>query len=446
MRRSWMADGAGDIARLLIKFSLPLIGSGILQQLYSWADAFIVGNIEGEAALAAVGATTAVVNFYVTAITGFTLGLSILFAQKFGQSATGELAKILSTFSAVLGGVFLLLAGVGMWTAGPLLRFLQTTPDTLHLAEDYLQAVSPGLPFLAVYNVYGAALRGIGDSRAPFYAVCISSAVNILLDILFVAALGWGVTGAAVATVVSQAAMAAFLWIYAAKKYSILRLRPGEGLVDRAALAQGCRLGIPPMVQASVSSAGSLVLQNFMNGFGTQTVAAVTTAYRVDSVVMVPILNLGSGVSTLVAQSCGAGEESRGRKIGMVGAVLMAGVSLALTGCVILAGEGLIAMFGAGEEAIRIGGEFFRTIAGFYLVYGIATVLRSYLEGMGDVLYSSVAGIASLALRILASYAMAALLGNLVIAYAEGLSWVALLALYAARMAWKKRRGRAPHR
>ena len=221
-----MADGAGDIARLLIKFSLPLIGSGILQQLYNWADAFIVGNIEGEAALAAVGATTAVVNFYVTAITGFTLGLSILFAQKFGQGATEELAKILSTFSAVLGGVFLLLAGVGMWTAGPLLRFLQTTPDTLHLAEDYLQAVSPGLPFLAVYNVYGAALRGIGDSRAPFYAVCISSAVNILLDILFVAALGWGVTGAAVATVVSQAAMAAFLWIYAAKKYSILRLRP----------------------------------------------------------------------------------------------------------------------------------------------------------------------------------------------------------------------------
>ena len=99
-----------------------------------------------------------------------------------------------------------------------------------------------------------------------------------------------------------------------------------------------------------------------------------------------------------------------------------------------------------GRRQFASAGEFFRTIAGFYLVYGIATVLRSYLEGMGDVLYSSVAGIASLALRILASYAMAALLGNLVIAYAEGLSWVALLALYAARMVWKKRRGRAPRR
>ena len=182
MRENLKSSAFSRTILTLIHFSLPLILSGILQQLYNWADAFIVGNVEGELALAAVGSTTTLINFYVNAITGFTLGLSILFAQKYGNGEHGSLSRILSSFSVFLGGIFLLLAGVGIGLTAPLLKLLHTTLDTIGLAEEYLRIIFAGIPFLAVYNVYSAALRGIGDSRAPFYSVLLSSLVNVVLD------------------------------------------------------------------------------------------------------------------------------------------------------------------------------------------------------------------------------------------------------------------------
>ena len=242
------------------------------------------------------------------------MGLAILAAQAFGSGETAALSRILSTFSVLLGGIIFFLAGVGIISTPSLLRLLHTTPDTIRLAGEYLRIVLIGLPFLAVYNVYSAVLRGIGDSKAPFSAVLLSSVVNVGLDILLVAVFHWGVAGAAIATVFSQAAMTIFLVLYSIKKYPVLRFRLCRKAICAAAFFRGCHFGIPPMLQASVSSMGSLVLQNFMNGFGTQTVAAITTAYRVDSIVMVPILNLGSGISTLVAQDYGSGRTGHGEK------------------------------------------------------------------------------------------------------------------------------------
>lgn len=433
---------SNTIACILIRFSLPLILSGILQQLYNWADAFIVGNVEGELALAAIGATSTVINFYIMAITGFTLGLSILTAQRFGGGDTAVIPKILATFTLLLGAAFLLLAAAGVGLTAPLLRLLHTTQDTMQLAMEYLQIIFLGVPFLAVYNVYAAALRGIGDSRAPFLAILVSSAMNVGLDILFVAALRWGVRGAAAATVTSQAAMMAFVIAYSVKKHPLLRFRLDRRCWDAAALGQGLRLGFPPMIQSSVSAFGSLILQNFMNGFGTQTVAAITTAYRVDSIVLLPMINLGAGISTMVAQSHGAGEEKRTKKTFYVGMAIMTVVSLLMTLLVIPTGGRLIAMFGVGPEATAIGENFFQRIASFYLVFGLATAARGYLEGLGDVLYSSMAGILSLLTRIAGSYGLAALCGNMIIAYAEAFSWGALLLLYLGRILERKYRRR----
>ena len=135
------------IAYTLLKFSLPLIFSGILQQLYNWADAFIVGNVEGELALAAIGATGTVVNFYLMAITGFTLGLSILFAHKSGSGENKAIPEILSSFSLLFGVGFFAFAALGIWLAYPILRLLHTTGDTIRLAGDYLRIIFAGIPF-----------------------------------------------------------------------------------------------------------------------------------------------------------------------------------------------------------------------------------------------------------------------------------------------------------
>lgn len=434
--------GGGSIARELISFSLPLILSGVLQQLYNWVDAFIVGHVEGELAMGSVGATTASVNLFITSLTGFTLGLSVLMAQRHGAGEDERVPRILSAFAFILGGLFVLIAVPGFFFAGELLELLDTTADMLPLSTQYLSVIFLGMPFLAVYNAYSAALRAVGDSRAPFLAVAVSSAVNVALDILLVAVIPWGVRGAAIATVFSQAAMTVFIVFYAVKKHPALRFKPGRGMSDRASVREGVLFGLPPMIQSGVGAAGSLLLQSFMNSFGSNTVTAITTAYRVDTIILLPVINLGSGISTLSAQSCGAGDRRRAWRILGTGCVMMVCTSLLLTAIIIPTGGWLISIFGAGEVVVGIGRSFFWSIAPFYVVYGLATSVRGYLEGQGDMVYSSAVGISALALRIAASYALRPVLGNMTIAYAEALSWGLMLLLYGARLLRRRARER----
>ena len=420
----------GSIARAMVAFTVPLMLSGILQQLFNWVDAFIVGNVEGELALAGIGATTALYSLFVMVITGFTGGLSVLAARAYGMGEQGGLSRLLSAFSLLLGGVFTAMAALGLILTPAILRAMDTPADIFTVSERYLRIMFAGVPLLAVYNTYSAILRGMGNSRAPFLSVLVCSGVNVVLDVAFVVVLRYGAAGAAAATTV------------ATEKYPVLRFRPGRGSVDRSVAARGSGFGLPPAIQSGTNSVGNIFLQRFMNGFGEQTVAAITTAYRVDTVLLLPVINFGSGIATVVAQNIGAGEPERARKALKTGAVMMAGISLGLTVLILVAGEALIAMFGLTQESVTIGGSFFRTIASFYLVYSLAMALRGYLEGMGDMIFSGAAGIAALAVRIVCSYAFADVFGRKVIAYAEAFSWLVLLGVYLLRYIWVRRRER----
>lgn len=428
----------GSLAGILVRFSIPLVLSGLLQQLYAWADAFIVGNVEGEQALAAIGATTALSNLFVLVITGITLGPALLAARLWGQERREELRPVLSTFVVVLGAAFVVIGLGGSAVVRPVLAAINT-PE-LDQASRYLGIVLLGLPFVAVYNVYAAVLRGMGDSRAPLLAVLVASVVNVGLDLVLVAGLEMGVAGAAAATVAAQGMMMVFIILYTVYRSPALRFRPGRGCVDRAKLREGLALGVPSALQSSINSLGGVALQDFMNGFGTQTVAAITTAYRVDTVLLLPITNLSSGISTVAAQNMGAGQPGRARETLRVGSIIMAVTSLVLTGVVLLVGGPVIALFGVTEQAAAQGAEFFANIAGFYLIYGLAMSLRGFLEGLGDVLYSSLAGIGALGLRIALSYALAPWAGWRIIAWAEAVSWTVMLVLYWARYLTKGRK------
>lgn len=429
----------GSLAGILVRFSIPLVLSGILQQMYAWADAFIVGNLVGEGALAAVGATMSLYNLFVLVVTGLTLGVSILTARMFGGGEREGLGAVLSTFTIVLGAAFLALGAAGCLAAGPVLRLMRTPADILEMSRQYLELVLLGLPFVAVYNVYAAVLRGMGESKAPLYAVVVASLVNVGMDLLLVGPGDMGVRGAALATVASQGMMMLFIIWYAARRWAALRFRPGRGCVDRGALRGGLALGLPVAIQSSLNSLGSVVLQNFMNSFDSSTlVAAVTTAYRVDTVILLPVTNLSAGISTVAAQNIGAGLPGRARRGLGVGALIMAVMCAGLAALVALAGEPLIALFGLTPEASALGGVFFRTLALFYPVYGLAMAVRGFLEGAGDVVCSSAIGLACLGLRIALSYGLADRAGTLIIAYAEMASWAAMLALFVLRF-WSRR-------
>ena len=209
----------GSIAKALVLFTIPLVLSGMLQQMFNWVDAFIVGNVEGELALAGIGATTAIYNLFVMVLTGLTGGLSVLAAQNCGMGDEESLGQILWSFVLLLGAVFLAVAALGMAFVREILLALDTSVNIFDLSMYYLRILFAGIPFLAVYNTYSAVLRGMGNSRAPFLAVLVCSGVNVVLDVLLVAVLRWGVTGAAVATVVSQGVMTVFLMCYTRKRY-----------------------------------------------------------------------------------------------------------------------------------------------------------------------------------------------------------------------------------
>lgn len=432
----------GAIINELVSFSLPLIFSGILQQLYSWADAFIIGNIEGEIALSAVGVTTTPINFFITTITGFTLGLSVLIAKNFGANKKENIPPLLAVFTVILGGIFLTVAILGSLFSYPFLALLHTPLETIDSATNYIRIIFLGLPFLALYNVYSATLRAIGNSKIPFLCILFSSCINVLLDILFVLFFRWGVEGAAVATILSQIAMAIFIVIYGTKRYNWLKSGYKKDSFSTFVIKEGVKFGLPPMLQSSISSLGGLVLQDFMNRFGTNTVTAITTAYRIDTLIMLPIVNLGSGISTLTGQSEGSKDTTKSRKTLIAGTILALSVSFILTRIVIPTGGKLISLLGAGEAAVMIGSAFFQRIALFYPIFGLTTAFRGYLEGKGDLVYSSAASMVSLLVRIAASYIMAPYFGNMTIAYAEMLSWVWLLVMYLMRLIKSKMRNR----
>lgn len=417
----------------LVSFTLPLILSGLFQQLFSWVDAFIVGNVNGEAALAAIGATNSIYSLFVSLITGFTSGLSVLCAQMHGRGEKERIRETLSSNVFVLTLVFLFISIAGIVFTGSLLALMDTPENISSQAESYLSIMMAGIPFLVVYNVYSAVLRGEGNSRAPFTAVLVSSISNVVLDLLFVAGFGMSCAGAAAATVIAQAAMTVYLVIYTVVRYPHLRVRFFSRPADAHTLKKSAVFGFPPSVQSGITSAGNVVLQSFMNGFGEKTVAAITTAYRVDTVILLPIINLGSGISTLVAQREGSGDRESALKVLHAGLVLMVCVSAALTLLVFTCGSSLIAMFGLSGDTVLIGRSFFRGLSTFYVVFGLSMALRGFIEGRGDMLASGLLGISSLVVRIIMSYIMKPFFGNMTIAYAEAVAWIYQLIVYFLR-------------
>ncbi len=423
-----------SIASELIFFSLPLILSGVMQQLYSWADAFIVGHAEGELQLAAIGATGSITGLLINTILGFTTGLSIMAAQSFGRKDETKIRRILTGFLPVLCAVYVLLAGFMIIFADPLLYIMDTPAEIFAFSLDYLRIVLIGIPFLACYNVFAALLRAVGNTKAAFWAVLISSGMNVALDVLFVAVLPFGVRGAAAATVLSQAAMTVFIVIFTACKYPFIMKRNGDRVFSGAVMREGVSFSVPPTIQNSVTSLGNLVLQNFMNGFGAATVLAITTAYRVDCIMLLPIVNLGAAISSMVARAKGAGDDKKIRSCFKTSVIMMIVIAVVLSLAMYLFGAKFIAMFGVSGEALKTGRQFFCDLAIFYTLFGVAMVLRSVLEGMGDVTVCSIIGIITLGTRIGLSYLLKPVFAGRTIAFAEGFAWILMLVMFSFRI------------
>ncbi|MDO4478816.1 MAG: MATE family efflux transporter [Lachnospiraceae bacterium] len=457
-----------SLTKQLVLFSIPLILGALLQQMFNWADAFILGNVAGEAALGAVGATVVLTQLLVMLLTGFSSGVSILSARYFGAGEHHKQRRVLGSFLAILLAVGLVLAVIGFFFSGQILLIMETPAAILEDGAVYMHLVLLGMPWLAIYNVYAAILRGMGNSRSPFVCLAVAGILNVILDYVFVAVLNAGVAGAAWATVLTQALSAILVVIITCRKYPDLHLfgkllqaptqpiSENESAAGAASVAatqpisendtaadrrlwdpvivrEGLALAIPITIKSMLTGLGSVLLQNFMNGFGEVTVAAITTSYRVDSALLLPVINTGVGISTMVSQSVGAGDTKRARQFFSKGVLLMLLFSGIMALFIWFMGGTMVSIFGVGPEAASIGLNFFRRLGSFYPIFGVMLALSGYLEGRGDVFAAGAITVSGLLVRIALSYSLVGIFDNMVIAWAEGFSWCYMLVVFLLR-------------
>lgn len=436
----------GKPARIIGGFALPMLLGDVFQQFYSIVDSVVVGRFVGADALAAVGGSFPVTFILNAVMIGLTIGASVLLSQLFGARQIEDFHKALYTMVVGMGILAVALTGVSQALAVPLLRLIGT-PDAIMAGSTlYLRIVFGGLVLTFAYNVCTAIFRSIGDSKTPLYFLIIASVLNVVLDLLFVIVFHMGIAGVAVATIMSQGISALLCVLYIRKKAEILRMSKKERVFDMEMLKRIMGLGVPAMFQQVSVSVSVMCVQGMVNLFGTAAMAGYAAAGKVESLAMMPMFDLGSALSTYVAQNMGAGNEKRARQ------GVRAGFGLALAVCggigvlIFIFRYQLIGIFLKGNVdpvVMKFGVGYLGAIALFYLINAFYNNLSGALRGAGDALYSMTATIIALIVRVASSYLMLKYtdLGMASIWWGLPVSWSTGLVLCLVRYLsgkWKK--------
>ena len=395
----------------LLLFALPLMGGQALQQLYNTVDGIIVGNFVGDVALGAVGVCAPVTLLFISIAIGMCTGVSVVVSQYFGAGKPEELRRAASTSIIMLLVMGLIFSVVGVMFGREFLSGLLGVGDWyIEDATLYLRIYAVGLVFQFAYNAFAALLRAVGDSRSTLYFLLISSVVNLILDLVFVIVFHWGVAGAAVATVISQAASAAAAGIYVVRKYDMFRFEKGEFRWHGDSARVVLRLAAPGTLTQVVMSCGNLALQRVVNHFGgiyAGLMSGATAGQRVESFISIPMFAFGTAMATFTGQNVGAGNLERVKKGRKVGLLMGVAVSLAVSVVVMLLRAPLISLFGVSEEGLRYGIMYLNIFCPGLFLFGLYIINNGILQGSGDVAYTTFILMTSFALRIILVYTLA---------------------------------------
>ena len=417
--------------RVILAFSIPLLIGNVVQQLYHFADAIVVGRHLGVNSLAAVGATGPLLFLLLGFAWGLTSGFAIPIAQAFGARDDAAVRRSVATGVILSGVTSVLLTVVAPLIAAPLLALLQTPPELMAEATVFTQISFLGAGATMFFNYLSAIIRAIGDSRTPLVFLTVSCALNVGLVVLMVGPLEWGVAGAALATVVAQAVSVLLCLEFVRRRLPMLHLRRLDWRVTRTDVAEHLRLGLPMGFQASIIAIGTLTVQVALNTLGSDAVAAYTTASRVDSLAVALLSSLGLAVSMYAAQNHGGRRPDRIRR-GVVEATWMSIVSgIVLGGLLIAFGAPMVRLFiGAGsDDVVNLAHQMLIINGCGYWALGMLFVLRGALQGLGHTLVPTVTGVIELVMRVGAAVLLGALIGFAGVALSNPLAWVGAIVL-----------------
>ncbi len=397
----------GNILKHLIRFSLPILGASVFTQLYNVVDSITVGQYVGSTALAAVGASAAINMVCHSLLAGIGQGSGILISQNVGSKRMEEVHKNVRTsfWFALFFGI--LMMGLGLVIANPVLRVLNTPANIMDQATLYLRIVFLGLLGQMFNAIGGIAIRAFGDSRYPMLVQIISAITNIVLDLIFVIALNWGVAGVAWATAIAQYLSAFLVYRHIVKVYKIKLIEKGTKLLDPASIRIIVRLGIPLALTSLVTSAGTLIIQRYGNTFGSDFVAANTVITRVDTFALMPIMAISQAITTFVGQNIGANRLDRVKEGVRIGTLLVLSFTIFAGLVMVFFGKYFVILFNREEAIIALGSAGLAIMAFSYWSTGIQQSYDAMLRGAGDVNIPMIITIVGMAIRIPLTYFLA---------------------------------------
>lgn len=416
---------------LILRFAIPLMLGNLLQQAYSLIDATIVGRTLGIGALASIGASSSVLFLIIGFCNGCCAGFGIPVAQTFGARDYSQMRHLVSVSLKLAGIICSVLVLATCLLCRRILVWMSTPQDIMEGAYIYLLITFIGIPTTFFYNLIASIIRALGDSKTPFWFLVLGTLLNIALDFLFILAFHWGVAGAAIATLISQAIAAMLCYLYMKRGYPVLRYESNEEKrLDRRTAGHILGIGVPMGLQFSITAIGSMMLQASNNALGTSCVAAFTAAMRIKMFFICPFENLGVAMATYAGQNYGAGRPER-IWLGVRQAfVIMVTYALCVLAIVWPAAGLLGSMFisssatdaGAVLDNIRL---FLHCSAPFYTVLGTLCILRYSIQGMGYTKLAMLSGVSEMVARILISIFAVPSLGFIAVCFGDPTAWFA---------------------
>ncbi|MDR0827489.1 MAG: MATE family efflux transporter [Desulfovibrio sp.] len=417
---------SGTPAKLILRFALPLLIGNLFQQLYGMVNTLIVGRFLGVDALAAVGSTGGLMFLTVGFVQGMTAGFSIVTAQHYGA---GDRAGVRRSFwaSIVLGALSsAVLTILCLLFTRDLLELLSTPPEIIDAAFGYIRIILYGISSSVLFNLLSNSLLALGDSRPPLFFLIISCLLNIGLDLFFILVMDMGVRGAGWATLCAQFSAGLLCIFYIMTRVAALRPHARDLRVRAQELLRGARIGLPMGFQASIIAVGAIILQWALNTLGAEAVAAFAVARIIDMVAILPLASFGLAMATYVGQNYGAGNIPRIRQGVRHCCALSLSFSIAAAFLNIFGGRIIIPLFvGADQKVVTDLAQTFLNINGcMYWVLALLFVFRFTLQGLGQSLVPTLAGIMELCMRALAAILLTRYFGFNGAACASPLAWL----------------------
>ena len=419
----------GNIKKELIGLMLPLILGNILQQFYNTIDSMIVGRYMGNAAFAAVGLAGSVMNLFVFMLSGGCSGISVVFAEIYGQRKWEKLRRE-SILSMALGlGTALCFSVLGLVFLRTILDILKTPEEVAPYAWNYLSIILVGLPVTFFYNWCAAALQAAGDTKTPLYTLGIAMTLNVILDLWFVAEMHMGTAGTAIATVIAQLTASLCCLGMMRKKHPEYFPKPKDFVLDQELLKRTAKFGSVSALHQSSLYIGKLLVQGAVNTGGTDMISAYTATTRIEGFANSFSDSGAAAISVFVAQNRGAGEKGRVQSGFKQGWTVMFTLAVTLSILMFLVTEkAVILLMGDPSAAVLWNAkEYMKWISVFYFLCFTGSTFVGFFRGIGRVEVPVIGSILQISIRVVLSHFWIGSMGLKAVALATGVGWAAIV-------------------